>query len=163
MEIYLLRHGEAGNPLSYVARDLKRSLTAAGRDEVREVAKALPKLGIKPDKVASSPLRRASETAEIVAEVLGTNPEPELWDELKPETDRKRLYSKLSSLGLETEVMLVGHEPFLTAAISDIIGAHGSRIVLKKAGLARVTAHPVGGNFRGELRWLLSPKVMKAI
>ena len=93
----------------------------------------------------------------------------EIWDELKPEGNRKELYRKLSQkFKQDSSILIVGHEPYLSTLISEVIsegnrvGTAGGRVVLKKAGLAKVritsSSHQM---IHGELRWLLTPKHLK--
>lgn len=163
MDLYVLRHGVAGKSISELEKDRARSLTAEGKKEVEEVAAAIEHLGLKFDRVVSSPLSRAAETAEIVAKAMKGKRRVEYWDELKPEGDRRAFASRLAKLGHGSTVLVVGHEPYLTTMISEAIGAKGGRILLKKAGLARIRLTVLLPAPRGELRWLLSPRVMKDI
>jgi phosphohistidine phosphatase len=71
MDIFLLRHGIAhalGEDGSKT--DADRTLTDEGRSKVRAVARALRAMDVRFDAIASSPLPRAAETAEIIAESL---------------------------------------------------------------------------------------------
>jgi phosphohistidine phosphatase len=162
MDLYLARHGESGKSMADMKRDVKRSLTSEGREEVEEVAYSIAGLGLKFDEIATSPLPRALETARIIAK-RQKKAKLLVWDELKPEGDRKAMLSRLAKLGHESEVLLVGHEPYLTSVLADLIGARPGTILLKKAGLARVKVTSFAPSPRGELRWLLSPGVLKAI
>jgi phosphohistidine phosphatase len=162
MDVFVLRHGEAGNRQKLMVADTKRTLTEAGRKEVEEIAKRLSRLKLKPDRIITSPLVRARETAEIVAKVQASD-KPEEWDELKPEGDRQQFYSKLSKLKSDSSAMIVGHEPYLSTMICEVIGAPGGRLVLKKGGLARVRIDSLSPRVAGELRWLLSPGLLKKL
>jgi phosphohistidine phosphatase len=85
------------------------------------------------------------------------------WDELKPEGNRLDLYRKVSSrFKQQSSVLIVGHEPYLTDMISEMIfdGKAGT-IVLKKAGLARIEANSSLSMLHGQLKWLLTPRHMK--
>src|SRR4051812_39406226 len=68
MKLYVMRHGPAEDDAP-TGRDAVRVLSAAGRERVRQVAQALTDGGEFPFSILSSPLARALETAEIVAEV----------------------------------------------------------------------------------------------
>src|SRR5690242_19105345 len=137
MEIFILRHAEAGNRLSARVRDAERSLTAEGREELEEVAKSLSRLKIRPDRIVSSPLKRARETADVVAKVILKREKVEIWDELTPEGNKQAFYAKLSKLKTESTVLRVGHEPYLTQVINEMMGHQGPpRIILRKCGLA---------------------------
>jgi phosphohistidine phosphatase len=62
MKLYFLRHGEADWP-SWKKPDDERPLTKRGKREMREVAKFLDRLKVRPDLIVTSPLPRAAETA----------------------------------------------------------------------------------------------------
>ena len=64
MDLFILRHAEAGKRLSAQAGDAERSLTAEGKEELEDVARALSRLKIEPDHIISSPLKRCRETAD---------------------------------------------------------------------------------------------------
>lgn len=164
VELYVLRHGEAGKRLQAGSKDSERALTVAGREEVERVARALSKLDVKLDFIATSPLKRASQTAEIVAKALKVKKgEMEPWNELKPEGKRQELYRRLSQFKQESSVLVVGHEPYLSAMIGEIAFGGAGSIILKKAGLAKVGVTSMQPRIRGDLRWLLTPKHLKKI
>jgi phosphohistidine phosphatase len=161
MDLFVLRHGEAGARLEIAAKDSGRSLTATGREEVQIIAERISNLKLKFDHIVTSPLPRARETALIVAKIQKVKADE--WDELKPEGDRQAFYRRLSKLKTNSSVLVVGHEPYLTTMICDVVGAPGGRILLKKGGLARVRVTALTPKVVGELRWLLSPRVIKKL
>jgi len=164
MEIVILRHGEAGKRLPPSDRDSERQLTVAGKQEVVEVAHSMNDIGLEFDVIATSPLKRARQTAETVAKILGTKKALEVWDELKPEGDRKALYRRLSRLARDASVLIVGHEPYLTAVIGELItGGRQASIVLKKAGFARLEVSIFSPVPKAELKWLLTPRLAKKV
>src|SRR5205807_10515816 len=69
MYLYFLRHGEADWP-DWKKSDDERPLTEFGKKEMRDVAKFLDRLKVRPDLVVTSPLPRASQTAKIAADHL---------------------------------------------------------------------------------------------
>jgi phosphohistidine phosphatase len=162
-ELFILRHGEAGKRLPSGSKDSERALTVTGKQEVEKVAKALQALGIKFDFVATSPLKRAYQTAEIVSKALKIKKgKVEEWNELKPEGKRPELYRRLSQLKPESSVLVVGHEPNLSTMIHEIVFGNGNgKIVLKKAGIARIQVTSFQPDTKAELRWLLTPKLLK--
>jgi len=144
------------------ARDAERSLTAEGKEELEDVARALSRLKLKPDHIISSPLKRSRETASIVAKALKGRDKVEIWDELKPEGSKQELYKRLSKLKPESVVLCIGHEPYLTQAINEVMGHQGpTKIVLRKCGLARVSIKAFNPKLEGELRWLLTPRLLR--
>jgi phosphohistidine phosphatase len=162
LEIYLLRHGEAGARFDEPEKDDARPLTREGRTEMAEIAKSLPKLGVEFDLIASSPLPRALQTAEIVARQYRMLNNLEKWDELHHPAETESLFRRLSRQKKGSSVFLVGHEPHLSGMIGEIIsGTSGVNLVLKKAGLAKVEILAFKPKITGELRWLLTPKIVK--
>ena len=69
MEIYILRHGEA-EMRETGHSDGERKLTVYGKRDLKAVLKVAHKLGVAPQVILTSPLRRAQETAKIGAEIL---------------------------------------------------------------------------------------------
>ena len=159
IDIFILRHGEAGNRMTVVEKDSERPLTPEGRTEIQEIAKSLKTVGLQTDRIYTSPLRRARETAEIAAKILNI-PTLEEWDELKPDGSKAELYRKLARLEQNSRPILVGHEPYLTSMIGEIIGTTGAKIVLKKGGIGKVRITSFTPRISGELRWLLTPKII---
>ena len=166
MEVYLLRHGEAGNRVPMAARDNERALTAAGKREIEDVGESMKELGFEFDVVASSPLKRAMDTAQIVNRGLKRKNPVEEWPELSPEGSRDAFYKRLAKLKAGSSVLCVGHEPYLTTVIGEVTerdgpASAGFRIALKKGGLARLSVDGFAPRVAGELRWLLTPKQIR--
>jgi len=166
MDLFLLRHGEAGKRMPIAAKDTERALTVAGRQEIEEVAEGIKELGYKFDTIVSSPLKRAKDTATIVNKALGRNAPVEVWGELSPESSTREFYRRLAKLRPGSVVLCVGHEPYLTSAIGEITGREGEttqgyRIALKKGGLAKVSVTGFNPRISGELRWLLTPRQIR--
>src|SRR5438132_2270006 len=121
LDVFILRHGEAGNRMTVVEEDSERPLTPNGRIEMQKIAKSLKSIGLQTKQIYTSPLKRARETAEITAKILNI-PTLEEWDELKPDGSKVALYRKLERLEQNSRPILVGHEPYLTSMIGEIIG-----------------------------------------
>jgi phosphohistidine phosphatase len=168
-----LRHGYAGNRLSDPMKDTKRQLTVSGKKEVVEIAKSLKKLGVKFNVIFSSPLARAFQTAKIIAEEYKLTEQIEQSEDLKPNGSKDSLYNKLSKLNIDSVILIVGHEPYLSSMINDIISSNNdadrnynknnNNIILKKAGLSRIKITSTVPKLKGELRWLLTPRILKKI
>jgi phosphohistidine phosphatase len=149
MQLYFLRHGEADWP-GWTKPDDERPLTDFGTKEVRQVARFLNRLKVKPDLIVSSPLPRALQTAEVAAEQLKTKLRQD--EALEPGfglgefgTVLKRHHSKV--------LMLVGHEPDFSSVISALTGGF---IKMSKAGVALIDIDPE--TEKGRLLWLFPPK-----
>lgn len=166
MELFILRHGEAGQRSSSMAGDRKRPLTSSGKLEISEIANALKIIDLKFDLIITSPLKRASETAMIVAKVFKIGNKVQVWNELAPEGQKTDLYRKLSELREEYVVLMVGHQPLLGHITNDIIHKGKSspcNLLLKKGGIVRIRLLRKSNAPRGELRWLLTPRILKNI
>ncbi len=162
LKLYVLRHGQAGAHIDDSAKDAMRPLTAAGRKEIGEIAKSLKTLDVTFDLIASSPMKRALETATIVADKLKETKRLEQWDELKATSDPGALYERVSALKGKMRILLVGHDPHLSGIVGEIIsGKSNVHLVLKKGGMVKVNVGELRPKVSGELVWLLTPKLMK--
>lgn len=155
MKLYFLRHGQA-NWEQWDRPDDERPLTKKGRKEVESIASALKTLKVRPDEILTSPLPRASETAQIVADRL--NLDPVVTPLLAPGFGLHSLRQLLSDHP-ERDLMLVGHEPDFSLALAQLTGG---TVRMAKAGLARVDVENPA-ELRGELVWLIPPKILKEI
>jgi len=164
MELIILRHGEAGQRSS-IASDSIRPLTSSGKAEIHEIAKALKIIGLKFDIVVTSPLKRAYDTAMIVSDVFNIGKKVQVWNELAPEGKKIEVYRKISHIREEYTVLIVGHQPLLGQIVNDIIHNEklsSSNLLLKK-GVIRIRLLRKSNIPKGELRWLLTPRVLKKI
>jgi len=149
MQLYFLRHGEADWP-GWTKSDDERPLTDFGKKEVRQVAKFLNRLKVKPDLIVTSPLPRALQTAEVAAEQLKTKLRQD--EALEPGFGISELRTVLKRHRSKV-LMLVGHEPDFSSVISTLTGAS---LKLSKAGVALVDTDPEAEE--GRLLWLFPPK-----
>ena len=60
MNVFFLRHGEAGNRVAIPSKDFERSLTETGKEEIEEIAESIERMDLEFDKIATSPLARVS-------------------------------------------------------------------------------------------------------
>ena len=149
MQLYFFRHGEADWP-NWTKPDDERPLTDSGKKEVRQVAKFLDRLKVRPDLIVSSPLPRASQTAKIAAECLKAKLRED--ESLAPGFGMSELRTLLRRHRSKV-LTLVGHEPDFTTVISGLTGAS---LKLSKAGVAMVDIDP--DSEEGRLLWLFPPK-----
>jgi len=151
MKLYLFRHGKADWP-NWDQPDDERPLTEVGKKEVAAVAKLLSRLEITPV-ILTSPLPRASQTAEIAGKHLNVKVRAEPL--LCPGFDAARLGKLLKNFSGKS-LMVVGHEPDFTRTILQLTGANTR---MSKAGVALIELET--GRMKGVLRWLVPPKVAK--
>jgi phosphohistidine phosphatase len=108
------------------------------------------------DVVATSPLVRAQETAVLMLQCGGVPPSLETWSELGPGGTVEAVIGRLAQLDPEGSVLIVSHEPLLSALVSAGIG--GGRVRLAKGALAHVRGFVP--QVAGELDWLVTPAVI---
>jgi len=161
-ELYLIRHGLAEDRGDAWPDDAKRPLTEDGMARMRKAARGLARLGVTIDIVLTSPLVRARQTAEIVA--AGLDPRPSLahTDALAPEGGFAGVLAELVKHARKTRIALVGHEPNIGELAARLIGSRHA-IEFKKGAVCRIDVEALPPSGPGDLRWLLTPKVLRAI
>jgi phosphohistidine phosphatase len=160
VDIYILRHGKA-EPAGHGMRDADRALTKKGRDEIGSVGAWLASQEMSFRHIAASPLVRAQETARIVAEALEETDRITTWDSLVPEGEPDAVLREIGRYPDDLPILLVGHEPLLSAIISRIIcGNAGAGIVMTKGGLAKIRNYSWAQRPSGELHWLITARHM---
>jgi phosphohistidine phosphatase len=163
MNLYILRHGIAvEHGAAGYENDDERPLTGKGERKMWSIAEAIKALEISFDSILSSPLVRARQTAEIVAESLKCERRLELTDALSPQHTAKPLIQYLQDQRAVDDVLLVGHEPFLSQFISLLIsGNTGTSVLLKKGGFCKLSTEHLKHGKCATLEWLLTPKQME--
>jgi phosphohistidine phosphatase len=160
MELLVIRHGIA-QEYSGGLPDEERALTEEGRKEMRTVARRLRELLPELDVVASSPLVRARQTAEIVCEAYELD--FEVSSALAPGGSRSDVLSWLQGRR-ESLGAVVGHAPDLDHLIAWLTtGSPTAFTSLRKGGVCLLSfaAKPEPG--KAELRWILTPKLVKRL
>jgi phosphohistidine phosphatase len=147
--------------------DDQRPLTEEGIKRMRRALRGLRRILETPDRLFSSPLRRARQTADLLHEVypdLSVEEHAHLRPEDAPETTLGWLISLLAAHPNLQRIVLVGHEPHLSAllALLTLGDAECGSLPLKKGGIAILNLnglHPGGA----ELLALLPPRVLRAL
>ena len=158
MELYFLRHGLAGERSEWTRPDEERPLTDGGKTQTAREAAGLAMLGLIPDLILTSPLVRARQTAEILAQELGIPERVAIDERLSPGFGRKKLQKIVGENEGRERLMFVGHEPDFSDVVGRLIG--GAQVVLKKGALAVVELtelEPLGGR----LLWMVRPEMLE--
>ena len=156
MRLYFLRHGLADRG-EWSGPDFERPLTHRGKAQMVRTADTIAELDLSIDLIVTSPLARAYQTAEIVADRLVMLDRLIADPRLAPGFGPHHLAEMLQAHPGLSDLMMVGHEPDFSDTISTMIG--GGHVVCKKGGLARVDV-PDGGWLEGDLVWLIPPKAL---
>jgi len=137
MDVTVIRHGTAEDR---AATDADRALTPRGRAEVAAAGDRLASRGgTPPDSIIASPLLRARQSAEVVARRVGFTGPIQIDEALVPDGEPAAVRDLLAGLGERRHVVLVAHEPILSAVCSLLTGApvaslHKAEIVSMTSG-----------------------------
>ena len=164
MEIYLLRHGIAVTTHAKIASNAERPLSKKGSERMSKGAKGLLSLGVSFDRILTSPLLRAQQTAQVVAEVLKMGEQLEEIRELAPEGSAEGLIGRLAAYQGKKGLLLVGHQPLLGETASLLL-SKGKKIELKlkKGGICCIEVDRLPPEKPGILHWMLTPKQLRSL
>jgi len=160
MKCYFLRHGIAVEPDEWAGSDFDRPLTREGRQRLEREAKAIAALDFGFDRIVTSPLLRAKQTAEILADRLGLRERLVEDTRLGGGFSHRRLGEILAAHSGAEAIVLVGHEPAMSATIGRAIG--DARVEMKKAALAGIEFAASDAS-AGTLVCLIPPRVLATL
>jgi phosphohistidine phosphatase len=152
VKIIIIRHAAAIDRDGGIA-DGRRYITPKGRVFFRETARTIIKKGIEPDLILTSPLLRAVQTADILAESLEYNGPLAAVDELEPGFDLSRLQRLLDRYPHAGELIIVGHEPDLSSIVCDLLGLPNG-FSFKKGSAIRLNVEPADPRGSAVFKWL---------
>lgn len=157
MDIYLVRHAIA-EPRDGAFSDIDRPLTLDGMERFERSVKGLGRLRVELDGVLHSPWRRAVETAQRLAPILGSGRREETEELARPPRDLLLESMKGESLAV------VGHQPWLAELLAWLCTGDrelGVAFTLKKGGVAWLAGEPAPGGC--ELRALWTPRTLRRV
>ncbi len=162
MDLYIIRHawaGEYGDP--QWPDDTQRPLTKKGRKRFAAMVGILSRRGMEPSVIATSPMVRCRETAEILAEGLIERAEVIDRQELLPHGDLDSLLKWTAQQAEEhSQIAWVGHAPDVGQLTAALIGQPNASIRFAKGAVAAlrfVGPVEIGG---AELRWLATARLL---
>ena len=164
MNVYILRHASAGTRRANPLIDVKRPLDKEGKGQCLLVGSYLNALRVQFDLIASSPLKRAMQTASLVGTELGYDAKIQQTDALKPEASTAAFNTFVNELQGHENVLLVGHNPNLPLFLASLImngSANPSRAAmrLRKGAIARIDLQ----RRPGMLHWLVDPRILRGV
>lgn len=158
MDVWLVRHAIAADRAADSEADFDRPLTEHGREVFGGLAQFLVEHLKMPERIVSSPLVRAVQTAELLGRASGLKTKDSiLSDVLAPGMNIERLLEFLRRQDVE-RIALVGHEPDMSRCTSELIG--GGRIAFGKGNIASIRFDDALQAGAGELRWFVGPKLL---
>lgn len=165
MELYLIRHAIAyDRDAERWPDDAERPLTERGERRFRRAARGLRRAAPTVDIVLSSPFTRAWQTAQIL-EREADWPAPRPCQGLMPGHAPAEVIAALGEESRAGTISLVGHEPSLHELASYLVTGDPAIDIctFSKGGVARLRFSDAVAPGAGELRWLLSPKLLRAL
>ncbi len=162
--IYLVRHAIAA-PAAGGMSDEDRPLTAEGQEKMRRATAGLRHLDVAPDVLLASPLRRAQETAAVIAGELHLESAIAILPPLAPGHDAEEVCKALRTHRSARELMLVGHEPNMGMLASYLLTGSSTLVSVpfKKSAVAAIAVEAVPPRSAGVLLWFMTAKQLRAI
>jgi len=140
MHLYLVRHGLANWPAgAWPGSDAERPL------------------GLAPGLILHSPLLRARQTAELLAEALSLTDRVRAHELLSPGFDHKALKKLLREHAERDALMLVGHAPDTANVVERITGG---AVKVKEGTVAHVQIEKPDEKPEGTLIWLATSELL---
>lgn len=153
-QLYIVRHAVAEDAGPGID-DHARQLTKKGRKRFAKLVRQLQDAGLAVDLVATSPLVRTRETADILAAELDGSPRIEVVDALAPGSDWQALVEWTIQQDAR-RVAWVGHAPCVGRLVAMTIGDGSAAIRMQKGAIAAIRLDDGPGQ-PGELEWLATP------
>ena len=160
MNLYLMRHANAGLIRANPLLDNKRALIKEGKEQCVLMARLLSALNVQIDVIVSSLLKRALQTAQFVGTELGFDAKVEISAALAPDANYAVFQNLLVKYSDREGVLVVGHNPNLFQFLGRLVtGNGGANIRMRKAAVARVDLdrHPP------QMQWLIDPRTARSI
>ena len=154
MDVYIIRHARS----VFGPKGADPPVSDAGKKEmVRMLGVAKGEFGFKPTLIATSPILRAKQTAEIVKANDGGSVKTVVEGSLSPDSKPEDVMAFLRTLKPGENVVLVTHMPVVFELLYHLIGGRGEVELLNGSIAAvRFDRRPAPG--KGKLIWLLQTR-----
>jgi phosphohistidine phosphatase len=172
MNLYVLRHASAGTRRVNPLLDEKRPLDKEGKQQCILIATCLNALNVQFDVIASSPLKRAMQTASLFGMEIGYETKILTTKALAPSGTVADFFQLVTELSGHENVLVVGHNPNLQTFLGAIVSQSAAskttpgapqpdraNIRLRKGALARVDC----SRRPGTLNWLLDARMLRTL
>ncbi|HTB96452.1 MAG TPA: phosphohistidine phosphatase SixA [Terracidiphilus sp.] len=160
MNLYLMRHANAGIRRENPSQDAKRALIKEGKEQCILMARMMSALNVQVDVIVSSPLKRALQTAQFVGTEMGYEAKVEVSPALGLSADYISFQKLIEKYADREGVLLVGHNPNLFNFLGRVITGNGcAGVRMRKGSVARIDMekHPP------LLQWLIDPRMARLI
>ena len=160
MNLYIMRHANAGVRKENPELDARRGLIKEGKQQCMLMAGVLSGLKAQVDAIVSSPLKRSLQTAQFVATEIGFEQPVVVSSALSPTADYTAFHEMLTQFEACEGLLVVGHNPNLQLFLGRLLtGNGGAGLRLRKGAIARVdmVRRPP------QLQWLIDPRLARTI
>lgn len=163
IELYVVRHAIAAERGPNYPDDRERPLTSEGVARFKQVVEGLKAFDVKPELVLTSPLVRASHTAELLTAGIGGKPRLEVLEALQPGGRQAQVLEALTKYAKRIKrIAIVGHEPDLGELTARLLRARGT-IEYKKGAVCCLELDGAMPTGPGTLKWLLPPRSLRKL
>ncbi len=162
MDLFIIRHAQAGHfGDPQWPDDAKRPLSDEGAERFSCMVARLAGRGFVPEVIATSPLLRCVQTADIVAREVPGDPQVVELEALLPGNDLAELLQWTNQQGrTHRRVAWVGHAPDVGRLAAELIGEREAWIRFAKGSIAAIRYHGPPDLGNAELRWLVTEKIL---
>ena len=161
-DLLLVRHAIAADRGKAWPDDNERPLTARGIERFRTAAIGIAQLNVFVDEVWSSPLRRARQTADLLASALPDTPSVNILNALSPGLAASAVMGNVQQVAMAPRLALVGHEPDLGELAAYLLSA-GEPLPFRKGGACLISVGSLAPPFHSRLQWFLPPRVLRQV
>jgi phosphohistidine phosphatase len=162
MNLFILRHASAGNRRPNLVLDAKRPLDKEGKRHCLQLAQVINSLDIQFDLIVSSPLKRCLQTATLIGTETGYEAPILQSNALAPEATFSEFQKLLSECRDRENLLVVGHNPNLSAFVGAMLVPAGSPpalVRLRKGSIVRLSLARGPAMLQG----MLDPRVVRAL
>ena len=160
MIIYFVRHASAGQKKLSGKKDEKRPLDPDGVQQCTQMGRILSSMEVGVDAIISSPLKRATQTAALIANEIGYDGKLHIENALRPEAKYDHFRDMLRDYSKHESILVVGHNPNFSDFLGRTIAGSGERahVDMRKGSVAKIE----NKQKKYVLDWLLTPRLAKA-
>lgn len=160
MIVYFLRHASAGKKMLNPKKDERRPLDEEGILQTRYMGRMLAALDLQIDHIVSSPLKRATQTASLVANELAFEKPVKTHNALRPDASHEDFLELLAHFRKSEAIIVVGHNPTMAEFLGKTISKTGAiQLEFKKGAVVKVD---VNGR-SGRLEWMVTPRIARTL
>jgi len=161
MLLYIVRHAWAGDSDDpEYPDDRLRPLTSEGRTRFARVIRKLVKRDFHPAVIATSPLARCRQTADVIAERVPGHPPVIELPALAPGSDLAELVAWSAEHAAAGDLAWVGHAPDVSELTAALVGDGRAQIRFPKGGIAALGCDGSPRPGEAVLVWLATAKLL---